>query len=94
MGWYEESKLLPSDGVANDIFGRAVEVNGDLVIARATELTKAQMEAYLFIIGRLIGFARQLDVLLKDDRDIGFYVEKFMSQLKETNENPNSESGG
>jgi len=74
--------------------GFKVEVNGDLVIARATELTKDQMEAYLFIIGRLIGFARQLDVLLKDDRDIGFYVERFMSQLKETNENPNADSGG
>ena len=74
--------------------GFKVEVTGDLVIARATELTREQMEAYLFIIGRLIGFARQLDVLLKDDRDIGFYVEKFMDQLKETNENPNSDLGG
>lgn len=58
-----------------------VEVNGDLVIARLTDLEKDQIGERLFLIGKLIGFARQLDVLLKADADIDFYAKKFADQM-------------
>ena len=67
--------------------GFKVKVNGDLVIARAIDLTEEQMSEYLRLIGRLIGFTRQLDVLLKNDSDIDAYLDKIMSQLKGPNEN-------
>jgi pyruvate,water dikinase len=67
--------------------GFKVKVNGDLVIARAIDLTEEQMSNYLRLIGRLIGFTRQLDVLLKNDRDIDSYLEKLMSQLNIPNDN-------
>ena len=67
--------------------GFKVEINGDLVIARITDLTKDEISRHLFLVGRLIGFARQLDVLLKNDGDIDYYIEKFTIQMKAVNEN-------
>jgi pyruvate,water dikinase len=67
--------------------GFKVKVNGDLVIARAIDITEEQMSDYLRLTGRLIGFTRQLDVLLKNDSDIDSYLEKLMSQLKGFNHN-------
>lgn len=67
--------------------GFKVKVNGDLVIARAVDLTEEQMSDYLRLIGKLIGFTRQLDVLLKNDRDIDSYFEKFMDQIEEAKGN-------
>ncbi len=58
-----------------------VEISGDLVIARAIHLTREQMKDHLYLIGRLIGFARQLDVLLKHDSDVEIYFEKFMNEI-------------
>ncbi len=63
--------------------GFKVEVNGDLVIARASNLTEDQMKGQLYLIGRLIGFARQLDVLLRNDKDMDYYFQKFMEGIKE-----------
>lgn len=57
--------------------GFKVELNGDLVIARAIQLTEAQMNHHLCLIGKLLGFTRQLDVLLKSDGDIDIFFEKF-----------------
>jgi cysteine-rich repeat protein len=34
--WVQEQKLLPSDGVANDLFGWSVSVSGDLAVVGAT----------------------------------------------------------
>jgi len=66
--------------------GFKVEINGDLVIARITDLTKDEIGKHLFLVGKLIGFARQLDVLLKNDGDIDYYIEKFTTQMKEVND--------
>ncbi len=60
--------------------GFKVKVNGDLVNARAIDLTDKQISRNLYLIGRLIGFTRQLDVLLKTDADIERYLEKFINQ--------------
>jgi len=54
-----------------------VESKGDLVIARTKKMGRQEMEESLRIIGRLIGFTRQLDVLLRTDDSIEKYVDLF-----------------
>jgi pyruvate,water dikinase len=56
-----------------------VEKKGDLVIARAVNCTEEQMRGYLNIIGRLIGFLRQLDILMRDDGTVDHYFKRFMA---------------
>lgn len=73
--------------------GFIADVKGDLVIARATHQTEKQMREHLGLIGKLLGFSRQLDVLLKNDDDIGTYFEKFMNQLIKPLENHNMQEG-
>jgi len=60
-------------------FGFKVEGAGDLVIARAINRTSQQCERQLSLIGRLIGFARQLDMLMTDDDSVDVYYERFMA---------------
>ena len=55
----------------------AVESKGDLVIARIKKISRQSMEEKFRLLGRLIGFTRQLDVSLKTERDIEFYVDQF-----------------
>jgi pyruvate,water dikinase len=62
--------------------GFKVKMNGDLVIARAINLSEEQMMHQLLLIGKLIGFARQLDVLMKNDEDVAYYFQKFREQLE------------
>lgn len=57
--------------------GFKVSVSGDLVVARAIDLTDEQFGDGLHLMGRLIGFTRQLDVVLKSDADIMFFMERF-----------------
>ena len=65
-----------------------VNVNGDLVNARAIDLTENQISDNLYLIGRLIGFTRQLDVLLKNDADIDRYLTKFIHRAGRPGESP------
>jgi len=58
--------------------GFKVEGKGDLVVARAINSTLEQGRDYLYLIGRLIGFARQLDVLMTDDAAVDLYLQRFM----------------
>jgi pyruvate,water dikinase len=62
----------------------AVETKGDLIIARIKKVTLDTMEEKLRLVGRLIGFTRQLDVLLRSDMDIDFFEGQFRG--KETEE--------
>jgi len=57
-----------------------VEKKGDLVIARAVNCTEEQMRAHLYVIGKLIGFLRQLDILMKDDGTVDHYFKRFMTE--------------
>jgi pyruvate,water dikinase len=57
--------------------GFKVTVNGDLVVARAIDLTDEQLIDGLHLMGRLVGFTRQLDVLLKSDTDVALFTERF-----------------
>ncbi len=73
-------KLLTQILEKNDF---AVESKGDLVIARIKKIDRAQMEAKFRLIGRLIGYTRQLDVLLRKEMDIDFYSDQFLEREKE-----------
>ncbi len=59
--------------------GFKVEGNGDLVIARAVNSSADQIKTYLYLIGRLIGFVRQLDILMTDDSTVDLYFDRFMT---------------
>ena len=63
-------------------FGLKVEKKGDLVIARSVNGTEEQTRAYLNIIGRLIGFLRQLDILMRDDGAVDHYFKRFMADYR------------
>lgn len=62
-------------------YGFAVKVKGDLLTARLGGLPAGRMEQVLNQTGRLIAYARQLDAMLHDDRDI----ERFLSDFKSGN---------
>jgi pyruvate,water dikinase len=63
-------------------FGFKVEKKGDLVIARAVNGTEEETRDHLRIIGRLIGFLRQLDILMKNDGAVDHYFNRFMADNK------------
>ncbi len=71
-------------------FGFKVEKTGDLVIARAVNGSQDKTGARLRIIGRLIGFLRQLDILLRDDQSIEVYFNRFMDAHKDAFQGDNS----
>jgi pyruvate,water dikinase len=57
-----------------------VDVKGDLVIARVLHLTAEEIGARLKMLGRLIGFTRQLDVQLRSDEDVDRFENTFFPQ--------------
>ncbi len=59
--------------------GFKVEGKGDLVIARAICSKMEQAKNYLYLVGRLIGFARQLDILMTNDSAVDLYYQRFMA---------------
>lgn len=56
-----------------------VERKGDLVVGRIKKLLPEEMEDRLCMIGRLIGFTRQLDISLRDDAAVEYCVSRFMA---------------
>jgi pyruvate, water dikinase len=74
------AKLLAQIMTRNDF---AVETKGDLIIARIKKVSRDIMEEKLRLVGRLVGFTRQLDVLLRSDGDIRFFEGQFRER-KET----------
>jgi len=59
-------------------FGFVVEGRGDLVIGRTRGLTAEHMVERMRMLGRLIGYTRQLDIHLRDDQRIDEYLERFL----------------
>ncbi|MHB8842860.1 MAG: PEP/pyruvate-binding domain-containing protein, partial [Candidatus Aquicultor sp.] len=70
-------KLLGQILEKNDF---AVESKGELITARIKKVERALMEDKFRLIGRLIGFTRQLDVLLRNEKDIDFFADKFLKE--------------
>jgi pyruvate,water dikinase len=52
---------------------------GELVVARLQEAPRALCEERLGMVGRLIGFSRQLDIVLRDDKVVDALVNSFVS---------------
>lgn len=61
-----------------EAFDFNVRVKGDLVVARSGNMVPHEMERTLDILGRLVGFTRQLDVRLDSDEIVEQYVEAFL----------------
>ncbi|MDD1750568.1 MAG: hypothetical protein LUO89_11925, partial [Methanothrix sp.] len=60
-------------------YGFTLKIQGDLIIARLSNIGREEMENILDQTGRLIAFTRQLDAVLKDDESVARYTEKFLS---------------
>lgn len=56
-----------------------VQTSGDLVTARLSHLPVAEVERTLDILGRLVGFTRQLDVRMESDARAEEYAEAFLN---------------
>ncbi len=61
-----------------EAFDFNVRVKGDMVVARSGNMMLKEMERTLDILGRLVGFTRQLDVRLDTDSIVEQYVEAFL----------------
>jgi pyruvate,water dikinase len=57
------------------------EGRGDLVIGRIKKISRHEMVTRLRMIGRLIGFTRQLDILLRDDALVDLSVSRFLNRV-------------
>jgi pyruvate,water dikinase len=55
-----------------------VDIKGDLVVSRIREVSKLDMQERLKMIGRLIGFTRQLDVMMHSDKAVEHHVKIFL----------------
>ncbi len=55
-----------------------VKTKGDVVTARMGNMPRQEMERILEILGRLIGFTRQLDVHMESDSSIQRYLDAFL----------------
>jgi pyruvate,water dikinase len=56
-----------------------VEGKGDLVIARVKKMSRPAMVERLVVLGRLIGFTRQLDIYLREDALVDRCVTGFLA---------------
>jgi len=65
-----------------------VDTKGDLVVAKVLHLPREDMEQRLQLLGRLIGFTRQLDIQLRRDDDVPDFVEAFFHQNSPLGEKP------
>ena len=61
-----------------EAFDFNVRLKGDMVVARSGNMMLKEMERTLDILGRLVGFTRQLDVRLESDEIVEQYVEAFL----------------
>jgi pyruvate,water dikinase len=52
----------------------------DLIVARLRHLGKEEIRQRLKVLGALIGFSRQLDIRLRNDSDIGKFVDEFFDR--------------
>jgi pyruvate, water dikinase len=57
-----------------------VDIKGDLVVAKVLHLPREEQEDRLRVLGRLIGFTRQLDIQLRSDEDIPEFADAFFAQ--------------
>jgi pyruvate,water dikinase len=56
-----------------------VEVTGDLVVAKLWKYPRPLMEEKLDLVGRLMGCARQRDMIMTAGEQVDWYVEAFLA---------------
>jgi pyruvate,water dikinase len=61
-------------------YGFAVETKGDLVVGRLRDLEPSPMATRLEMIGRLIGYSRQIDVLMRDESAVRAGAQAFVGR--------------
>ena len=59
-----------------------VDTKGDLVIGKVLHLPQEEIRRRLLVLGQLIGFTRQLDMLLKSDEDVPLFLAQFLERLQ------------
>jgi len=62
-------------------FDFVTEGTGDLVIGRIKKISRDEMVDRLQMVGRLIGFTRQLDIMLRDDSLVDRSVNLFLQKV-------------
>ncbi len=67
-------------GLILEKYDFVTEINGDLISGRIKNLSEEMLETRLAMIGRLIGFTRQLDIYLKSDDRIDYYLDQFLKE--------------
>jgi len=58
--------------------GFKTDLSGELIVGRLQGVPPPICEEQLRMVGRLIGFSRQLDILLRDDRTVDKLVNAFL----------------
>lgn len=59
-----------------------VDIKGDLIVARVLHLPGEEMQPRLEMLGRLIGFTRQLDIQLRSEEDVLNLAETFLNKTQ------------
>ncbi|TVM31526.1 pyruvate, water dikinase [Oceanidesulfovibrio marinus] len=62
-------------------FDFRVEVRGDLVVGRIKKISLARGIEKMNMLGGLVGYTRQLDVVLQSDEDVQDHLAVFMQQI-------------
>ncbi len=70
------------------------EIKGDLVTARIKKMSRDAMFARMRMIGQLIGYTRQLDIVLSTEESVDVYVERFLDGAYGTNGRATRKMGG
>jgi len=63
-------------------FDFRVEIHGDLVVGRIKKISLPRMAHRMRMLGGLIGYTRQLDARLQDDRQIDQHVQCFVHAIQ------------
>ncbi len=67
-----------------------VVVRGDLVVARLKKRSQRELERTLVMLGKLIGFTRQLDTEMVSDKSVDQFTQAFLEDGTATIEGPDS----
>jgi pyruvate,water dikinase len=72
----------------------AVDRTGDLVVARLNNAARPIVEQRLRMVGRLVGFTRQLDIQLRDENTVQRFMEEFLLGRREKEGKDMGSEGG
>ena len=65
-----------------------VEMHGDLVVGRVKKMSREEMSGKMKVVGRLIGYSRQLDVSMNSDESVTRCFEEFLEGTATSQDGP------